>query len=225
LLASAFFAMEGYICLLIVSPLLYIFLIAGVFIGKYLFRKRDNRLNVSLSTLLIVFFLIDVFSAHDFRRMVGDEMIINAPPDKVWQHVVAFEPIKEKPRYWLFQIGMPKPIATTVDGYYEGAKRKCIFNNGIVFNEKMVEFKPSEKLTFDITEQPKDPEILGHIEITRGQFILKDNHNGTTTLIGNSWYRLFVFPSWYYDLWAESITRNVHLRVMEHIKNLSEKPM
>ncbi|MNY68576.1 hypothetical protein D3C86_2063640 [compost metagenome] len=77
-------------------------------------------------------------------------------------------------------------------------------------------------MTFDIIDQPKDPEIMGHIDITKGQFLLHDNGDGTTTLTGNSWYKLHVFPTWYYDLWAESITRNVHFRVMEHVKVLSE---
>lgn len=64
---------------------------------------------------------------------------------------------------------------------------------------------------------------MGHTDILRGQFLLKDNGNGTTTLIGSSWYRLYVFPVWYYDIWAESITRNVPLRLMEQIKYLSEQ--
>ena len=118
---------------------------------------------------------------------------------------------------------MPSPRATTVTGYYQGAGRKCIFSNGYIFDEKIVTYQENKDLTFDITGQPRDPEIMGHIDILRGQFLLKDNGNGTTTLTGNSWYRLYVFPTWYYDIWARSITRNVHLRVMEHIKQLSEK--
>ncbi len=31
-----------------------------------------------------------------------------------------------------------------------------------------------------------------------------------------------VYPSWYYNLWAEDITREVHLLVMNHIKSLAE---
>ena len=62
-----------------------------------------------------------------------------------------------------------------------------------------------------------------YIDIQRGQFLLKDNGDGTTLLTGNSWYQLYVFPVWYYDIWAKSITRNVHLRVMDHIKILSEQ--
>jgi hypothetical protein len=154
--------------------------------------------------------------------MVSDSIVINAPPAKVWKNVVAFKPIKQKNQYWLFQIGMPSPMATTVTGNYVGAGRKCIFSNGYVFGEKIVTYNPGHDLTFDIINQPRDPEIMGHIDIERGQFLLKDNGNGTTTVIGNSWYKLYVFPIWYYDIWAQSITRNVHLRVMEHIKEISE---
>lgn len=222
-LLSAVFLGEGVICLLIVSPLIFSFIITGVFIGKAMFKKRNQNLNVSIVSLLIMLFLVDSVSKHQYENLVSDVVIVNAPPTEVWKHVVAFDRIEKKENYWLFNMGMPSPVAASVDGYYEGAGRKCIFSNGYIFDEKMVSYKPAQDLTFDIVKQPRDPEIMGHIDILRGQFILKDNGNGTTTLTGNSWYRLYVFPVWYYDLWAESITRNVHLRVMDHIKFLSEK--
>ncbi len=222
-LLSAVFLGEGVICLLIVSPLILAFIITGVFIGRAMFKKRNQNLNVSIVSLLFMLFIVDSVSKHQYENLVSDVVIVNAPPTEVWKHVVAFDRIEKKENYWLFNMGMPSPIAASVDGYYEGAGRKCIFSNGYIFDEKMVSYKPAQNLTFDIVKQPRDPEIMGHIDILRGQFILKDNGNGTTTLTGNSWYRLYVFPVWYYDLWAESITRNVHLRVMDHIKFLSEK--
>jgi hypothetical protein len=220
---SAVFLKEGAICLLIVTPLIFAFIITGVFIGRAMFKKGNQNLNVSLLSLLFMLFLLDSVSEHHYENLVSDVVIINAPPKEVWKHVVSFDKIEKKENYWLFKMGMPSPVAASVDGYYEGAGRKCIFSNGYIFDEKMVSYKPAKDLTFDIVKQPRDPEIMGHIDILRGQFILKDNGNGTTTLTGNSWYRLYVFPVWYYDLWAKSITRNVHLRVMDHIKLLSEK--
>ncbi|MBC7913324.1 MAG: hypothetical protein H7Y07_04295 [Pyrinomonadaceae bacterium] len=222
-LLSAVFLGEGVICLLIVSPLIFAFIITGVFVGKAMFKKRNQNLNVSIVSLLFMLFLVDSVSKHKYENLVSDVIIVNAPPKEVWKYVVAFDRIEKKENYWLFKMGMPSPVAASVDGYYEGAGRKCIFSNGYIFDEKMVSFKPAQDLTFNIVKQPRDPEIMGHIDILRGQFILKDNGNGTTTLTGNSWYRLYVFPVWYYDLWAKSITRNVHLRVMDHIKFLSEK--
>jgi len=86
-----------------------------------------------------------------------------------------------------------------------------------------VTYEPNSNLTFDVTSQPRDPEIMEHLDLVRGQFILKDNGDNTTTLTGNSWYKLYVLPAWYYDTWAQSIVRNVHIRVMDHIKELSEE--
>jgi hypothetical protein len=222
ILLSAVFLGEGFICLLIVSPLIFCFVISGAFIGRSMFKKDNQTLNLSIMGLLIILFISDSLSKHQYENMVSDSIVINAPVDKVWPNVVSFKPIKQKNNYWLFKIGMPSPMATTVTGNYVGAGRKCIFSNGYVFGEKIVTYQPNKDLTFDIMDQPRDPEIMGHIDIERGQFLLKDNGNGTTTVIGNSWYKLYVFPVWYYDIWAQSITRNVHLRVMEHIKEISE---
>jgi hypothetical protein len=222
ILLSYIFLGEGTICLIIVSPLIFGFIWIGTYLGRKLIERNNNKLNVSVIVMLFTVFITDAVSEHHYENEVTDQIIINAPPAKVWNNVVAFEPIKQKNTFWLFRIGMPSPMATTVTGHYKGAGRKCIFSNGYVFGEKIVTYDEGKDLTFDIIDQPRDPEIMNHIDILRGQFLLKDNGNGTTTLVGNSWYKLYVFPTWYYDMWAQSITRNVHLRVMEHIKQLSE---
>lgn len=219
---SYIFLKEGVICLIIVSPLLMSCVILGAFAGKTMFRRNIRTLNASVFAMLFVLFAVDSLSVHYYKNEVADTIVINAPPAEVWKYVVAYKRIETPSKYWLFRIGMPSPVQSTAEGYFLGAKRKCIFSNGYVFDEKIVTYDENKNLTFDITNQPRDPEIMGHIDILRGQFLLKDNHDGTTTLTGNSWYRLYVFPVWYYDVWAESITRNVHLRVMEHIKQLSE---
>ena len=63
---------------------------------------------------------------------------------------------------------------------------------------------------------------MGHLSINRGQFILQDNGDGTTTVTGTSWYHLYVYTTAYFNCWTEDIVRHVHLRVMEHIKTLAE---
>lgn len=222
LVLSFIFLGEGMICLVIVSPLIFGFVITGAFIGRAMFKTNNQKVNVSFIGLLAVVFIVDSTTEHQHENMVSDQILIRAKPAEVWQHVVAFDKITKKESYWLFKMGMPSPMATTVSERKLGANRKCIFSNGYIFDEKIITYDLNKDLTFAIIEQPKDPEIMGHIDIKKGQFLLQDNGDGTTTLIGNSWYRLHVFPVWYYDLWAESITRNVHFSVMEHIKLLSE---
>jgi hypothetical protein len=222
ILLSSVFLGEGVICLLIVSPLILLFIAIGAFIGNVIFKRNNQKLNLSIITLLLVIFLIDSLSPHEYENMVSDSIIINAPVNKVWKNVVEFKRINAPNKFWLFQLGLPSPVQSTVNGYYLGSKRKCIFSNGYVFDEKITKFDMNQNLTFAITNQPHDPEIMNHLDLLQGQFLLKDNGNGTITLTGNSWYRLYVFPTWYYNIWAQSIVRSVHIRVMQHIKELSE---
>jgi hypothetical protein len=219
---SAFFMGEGVICLVIVTPLILGFMWAGIVIGKYIYRTDNTTLKASTLLIFIGLFFLDAFSEHHYTNMVSDEITINAPKEKVWKYIAAYPLNTEKPDYWLFNIGLPNPVQSTVTGDSVGACRKCIFSNNAIFDEVIVEYKKDSLFTFDITSQPADPEIIGHIEIQKGQFVLRQNPDGSTTLIGNSWYKLNVYPAWYYDWWAEDITRNVHIRVMKHIKKLAE---
>lgn len=219
---SFVFLGEGVICLIIVSPLIWLFMWIGTLIGRRMFKANNDKLNVSIIALLLLVFVADSVSKHSYENEVSDKIVINVPPSRVWKNVVAFKKIKQKNTFWLFRMGLPSPMETTVDGYYKGAGRKCIFSNGYTFGEKISIYQPGKDLVFDIVDQPRDPEIMNHLDLIQGEFLLKDNGNGTTTLTGNSWYKLYVFPTWYYDLWAQSIVRNVHTRVMEHIKQISE---
>jgi uncharacterized membrane protein YsdA (DUF1294 family)/uncharacterized protein YndB with AHSA1/START domain len=223
IMLSFVFLGEGVICLIIVSPLLLLFINTGAFLGRVMFRNNNQKLNMSMLSLLLLVMVNDLTSKHQYENEVSDTILIHAPANKVWKNVVAFKPIKQENSFWLFKIGLPSPMATTVDGYYKGAGRKCIFSNGYTFGEQISVFEPGRDLVFDIINQPRDPEIMNHLDLLKGEFNLKDNGDGTTTLTGNSWYKLYVFPTWYYDLWAQNIVRNVHVRVMQHIKVLSEQ--
>ena len=223
LAAAAIVLREGIVCLVIVSPALYVFILCGVLLGRVWFRPNYSKLQLTIFPLLALVTLGESLYHSERRDVVTDRIVIHATPAKVWPHVLAFPEIPDAPDYWIFRLGLPYPTQTTNGGNFVGADRQCIFSNGVVIKERVAEFVPNEKLTFDVAEQPTDPEAYGHITLHRGQFVLQDNHDGTTTLIGSSWYTLHVRPRWYFDLWTRDMSRAVHLRVMNHIKRLSEQ--
>jgi hypothetical protein len=213
---------EGVVCLVIVSPVLYAFVLCGILLGRVWFRPNYSKLQLTIFPLLALIILGESVYHSERQAVVTDRILVRAPPALVWPHVLAFPEIPDPPDYWIFRLGLPYPTTTTNGGNFVGADRQCMFSNGVVIMERVAEFVPNEKLTFDVAEQPIDPEAYGHITLHRGQFVLQDNHDGTTTLIGSSWYTLHVRPRWYFDLWTRDMTRAVHLRVMNHIKRLSE---
>jgi hypothetical protein len=220
--AAAIFAREGFVCLLMAAPIVYVGTAAGALGGRVWFRKNRDRLNLCLAPIIAAGLLAEPSLRSPHRGVVTDEIRIAASPSKVWPHVLAFPEIPDAPDYWLFRVGLPYPTETTNAGDFVGADRACNFSGGAVFKEKVAEFVPERLLTFDIIEMPPDPELIGHLDAHRGQFELRDNGDGTTTLIGRTRYSLHVRPAWYFDWWTHDIFRAVHLRVMRHIKELAE---
>jgi len=235
---SAVFLHEGAVCLVIVAPLVYVFQFAGALLGLYLFppdlyyggdgeaepRQPPRALRASVVPVLLALLVADCLVPHRHDAVVTTSRVIRARPQEVWRHVVAFPAIPERPSFWLNRIGLPAPEYTEVDRPAVGAGRRYVFEGGYVFEERIIELEPGRRITFDITRQPDHPEIMGHAALRRGQMVLTDNGDGTTTITGRSWYSLHVYPAWYYDLWAQAIGHSVHERVFDHVARLSERP-
>jgi hypothetical protein len=217
------FFKEGVVCLLIGFPILFVCGFAGVLIGRLLFKSKTATVNLGVIPVLLIATLVEGKIRQDQPAVIEDRLRINAPVAEVWEHVVSFPPIETAPNYWLDKVGLPSPLATTCDGAFIGAARECIFSDGLVFKERVSEIAPMRLLTFEIIEQPNNPELLGHLTLHRGQFELLGDKDGTTLIVGRSWYTLHMRPLWYFDWWTRDITSHVHLRVMEHIKRLSER--
>src|SRR5256714_6297843 len=216
------FFKEGAVCLLIGFPFTFGWVFAGILVGRLLFKSKPAAMNLSVIPVLLIATLAEGKMRQGQQCVVEDRLLINAQATAVWNYVVSFPAIGVAPSYWLNKVGLPSPLATTCQGAFVGAARECIFTNGLVFKERVSEITPMGLLTFEIVEQPHDPELLGHLTLHRGQFQLIDNNDGTTTLIGRSWYTLHMRPLWYFDWWTRDVTSHVHLRVMEHIKTLAE---
>ncbi len=213
---------EGAICLIIAFPLIYGLALAGGAIGRVWFRTDPSRLRLCVLPLLAFLIAGEPFVRSDSEAQLSDEIVIRASPDRVWKEVTSFPEIPAPANFWLFRLGLPYPIATTKTGDFIGADRRCIFSRDATFVETVAEFLPREKLTFNIVGLPQDPELIGHLTPQRGQFLLRDNGDGTTTLTGTTWYTLHVRPLWYFDAWTRHIFRAVHLRVMEDVRRRAE---
>lgn len=222
LIGAAVLFREGAICLLIVSPLYFLLVLTGALIGRLSFEAGPTKFHFSILPLLTVMAIGEPFLRSEHTGVVTDELLIQAPPSKVWPELTSFPEIPEPPAFWLFRLGLPYPQATTSAGDFVGADRRCIFSGGAVFKEIVSDIAPAAKLTFDIIECPPDPELIGHLTPKCGEFLLRDNGDGTTTLIGSTWYSLHVRPLWYFDPWTRHIFRAVHLRVMEDIRRRAE---
>jgi len=231
-------AIEGIICLLMAAPLALGLAALGGSLGYYIqanyWRPRTSPALLSL----LIFVMPAIFGAEQgvaLRRptfVVRTSIDVKAPPEQVWQQVVAFAEIPP-PTEMLFRAGIAYPIRAEITGRGPGAMRRCIFSTG-PFLEPIEVWDEPRLLKFGVIASPaplNEMTPYGHIEprhlhdyfiSEEGQFLLTALPDGGTRLEGTTNYRNAMWPAAYWHIWSDYIIHRIHLRVLRHIKEAAE---
>jgi hypothetical protein len=163
---------------------------------------------------------------------VTTELEVDASPSRVWANVIGFKEIPP-PSEWIFRTGVAYPIRAEIIGRGPGAVRYCVFSTG-PFVEPIRVWDEPRTLKFDVASNPppmkewspwKDvhpPHLENFLVSEGGQFRLFETTGGRTQLEGTTWYRHHMWPAPYWRLWSDFIIHRIHLRVLNHVKSLSE---
>lgn len=232
--ALLLFAVEGAICIAMAVPLILPLGIAGAPIGKLLADRRRRLRGGLIGALLVIpmWAAVEAQIPGKYEFEATSSIDIAAPPEVVWQNVVGFSKITERPD-WIFRMGVACPSEARIFGTGVGAERHCIFTTG-EFVEPITAWDEPRRLAFSVREQP-DPMIEltpyrhihpPHLDLSfrslRGEFELMELPDGGTRLIGHSWYLLGMKPQAYWTIWSDWLVERIHQRVLRHIKSLSE---
>jgi hypothetical protein len=231
-------AMEGLICVLMAAPFALALAAIGGMIG-YTIQERHWGTNQRPAMLSIVLFLVPLSFGIEHAAalqppvyMVRTAIEVNAPPEKVWNQVVAFAEIPP-PTELLFRAGIAYPIRAEISGHGVGAVRHCIFSTG-PFAEPIEVWDEPRLLKFGVTANPaplnelspygniQPTHLHGYFVSKQGQFLLTALPGGRTRLEGTTWYQHTMWPAAYWRLWSDYIIHRIHLRVLEHIRVTAE---
>lgn len=236
-LAILLVALEGFICLLMASPIAFVLTFLGALVG-YTVQRRPWLTDQATSFMAAILFMLPALMAAEWAdepepnlRAITTEVIVSAPLDKVWQLVISF-PELPAPDDWLFQAGVAYPLRAEIHGTGVGAVRHCIFSTG-TFVEPIEVWDAPVLLRFRVTEQPPPmhewtpyhihpPHLDRYLVSKQGQFLLERLADGRTRLEGTTWYTNRMWPAAYWNLWSDSIIQRIHRRVLEHIRRLAE---
>jgi uncharacterized membrane protein YhaH (DUF805 family) len=237
-LALIALAMEGVICVMMAAPLALALTALGGWVG-YLIQANHWGPAHAPAMMSVVLLVVPAF--FGVERAVGPTaptfvvrtaVEVKAPPEGVWQQVVAFAEIPP-PTEMLFRAGIAYPMRAEISRRGAGAVRRCIFSTG-PFVEPIEVWDEPRLLKFGVTENPAPLNELtpyGHVEprhlhgyfvSEEGQFLLTALPGGGTRLEGTTWYRNAMWPAGYWRLWSDYIVHRIHLRVLNHIKNSVE---
>jgi len=228
-------AFEGAICLAMAFPLALVLAFCGTLIGMVFWRTEKNSLQIlPLILFCLLPFSLSFESSNKFAPVVHkvvSTVEINAPIEKVWRNVIAFPQIETEPE-GILRFGFAYPINAKIEGAGIGAIRHCNFNTG-AFVEPITAWQEPNLLAFDVRTQPA-PMIemspydnlqaahLNYIKSERGQFRLYEK-DGVTVVEGTTFYTHDIAPDFYWNLFSDKIIHQIHLRVLNHIKKVSEE--
>jgi hypothetical protein len=230
-------AVEGAICLIMAAPIGIALASLGGLVGYVIVGNRRAPLSpvAMLLVLMSVPFTMGMEKQADEPPpllAVTSSIIVDAPPDQVWPHVVSFPPIPPA-RDWILHTGVAYPTKSRIDGSGVGAVRHCIFTTG-EFVEPIEVWDENRLLRFSVVKQPEPMEELspyphlktthldGYFQSHEGEIRLTALPGGKTLLSGTTWYTDEIWPSRYWQVWSDMIIHHIHLRVLNHIKHLSE---
>jgi uncharacterized membrane protein YhaH (DUF805 family) len=232
-------AWEGAICLLMAAPLGAVLATVGACFGYVVQNRRHangDTARLSCITLLAIPSLMWMEKAQPPAPplfAVTSVIDVAAPPERVWQNVVTFSELPP-PDEWLFKLGIAYPVRASIAGIGVGAIRRCEFSTG-PFIEPIEVWDEPRLLKFSVTENPAPlqewtpyravhpPHLHGFLCSRGGQFHLIAQPDGGTRLEGTTWYQHHMWPAAYWQLWSDYLIHKIHLRVLRHVAQLSEK--
>jgi hypothetical protein len=151
---------EGWVCVLMSSPLIVVGLGIGALIGMVVrhFLERFSKKNFITLLMLAVlpFFLMGANRAEEESRRTPraetftNTLLVDAPRELAWNQLKTFDRIKGS-KGLLMRIGLPVPVSCTMSGEGVGATRTCYFESGHI-EERVTEWNPPTSMKFVITK-------------------------------------------------------------------------
>jgi hypothetical protein len=231
-------AYEGMVCLVMALPLAIPVVLLGSAVGYSIQARPLRSADASRIVVILLAGLPTMIGAESATHpdaplfAVSTAVEVDAPADRVWAHVIRFEPLPV-PRDWVFHTGIAYPMRAEIQGHGVGAVRRCEFSTG-PFIEPIEVWDEPRLLRFAVTSNPPSmqewnpfaeihpPHLDDALVAHRGEFRLTGMPGGRTLLEGTTWYRNHMWPTAYWRLWSDSIIHQIHRTVLEHIRHSAE---
>jgi uncharacterized membrane protein YhaH (DUF805 family) len=231
--AGLVIGLEGAVCLAMAAPLALVIAWMGGVTGRFMasIGESPGRGAALIIVLLPGGAALESGDHPAALREVTTAVVIDAPAEQVWDHVVSFSPMPA-PRAIVFRLGVAYPVRAEIRGEGVGAIRYCVFSTG-AFVEPITAWEPGSRLAFDVIESPRPleelsirpvspPHLDGYLLPRRGEFRLVPLDDGRTRLEGSTWYEQRLRPAGYWVLFSDYLIGRIHRRVLEHIRAEAE---
>jgi len=227
---------EDLLCIIIMAfPFMCGAMVGGFVFGALILTFRERK-GIMYSVLLVPFLagaIEEQFKAPSGIYEVKNTVIINNNADSIWNNVIRVKEIKdgEYSKGIFNYVGIPRPLYAELDKNGTGGNRVGHFEGGLTFKEKVDEWDPGKKVSFDIEMVPStmrptifDQHVLRgkHFKFVGASYELMRINNNRTLLTLTSSYQLDTRINYYASVWGNFLLSDFQQRLLEVIKNRCE---
>jgi hypothetical protein len=226
--------LEGAICIYMSSPLLLLLAsVGGVVAGAH----GSRRIGHAAAVAVIPFAMAPLEQSIPRPTQVEQnptEIVVDAPADVVWRHVVEVPTIEEhEQREALYtRLGFPRPISADLSGHGVGGIRHARFEGGVLFIETITAWEAGKRIAFTIAAQTDsippttlDPHVIiggEYFDVLSGEYVLHPLKDGRTRIELTSSHRLSTRFNPYAGFWAGLVMRSIQNNILEIIRDRAE---
>jgi len=238
-LISLLFAVETFICIIMLLPLYLPLATLGGSVGGYVRRNYCDKTNKGFlaSFAFLPFILMPIESpvqTPTINHTVIDTISINSTVESVWSELLNIENIQAGELPWTLShlVGLPRPISAVTADLNPGAIRDIYWEKGVHFQERVTKIVPNELLAYDVLvdqESMKIAELDTHIvvgdkyfDIVSGSYSL-EVIEGVPLLTLSTTYRMTTKINWYGKILANFVLNDFHNSVLTVIKRRVEQ--
>jgi hypothetical protein len=235
--ASTFVALsvtrlEEVICLFIIGIPFFAVSTAAAFLYQMFRIRRSKRKSTMLTILLVPFLFSPIEEAVKSPSQVFtvvSEVQVRATSEEVWSNIIRVPSIgDDEYRAGVFQhLGVPRPIEAELFAERPGALRIGHFEDGLTFVEHITEWRPDERVSFDITVDTKtirdrvfDQHVLKgkYFSFVSATYEIEplDDHQVMLRLVSS--YRLTSKVNFYNRFWGDLLLQDFQDRLLAVIK-------
>ncbi len=232
--AALALAWEGLICVWLWLPIFAVLALIGGAVGHLVNRMRaPAAMAVAALPFMVAVFESKLPAPHE-TRTVANEIVVDAPLDKVWSAIASVPAITDDEHSFAFVhfIGFPRPIAATLDGVGVGAVRRATFERDVVFVETVTQWEEHHLLAFDISPPPEGLPRAGldehvtvggpYFDVLQGTYELSAMDEGRTLLRLSSRHRLSTRFNAYARWWTDWIMSSTQAYILDVIARRCE---
>ena len=222
--------LESWWCVLTLSPLIFVLLFIGMYIG-YLFRTkiierkksgpRSQTLKIYLVPLLILSLssVIEKFFSDKYTDIsVETKIMLHYPKEVVFDYIKSVDTL-EGEKSILFSIGIQRPLKCVLVKDSVGAKRVCYFKEGTI-DEVVTEIQRGSILKMKITNYGMPGRKWLHFQ---DAIYLFKQVGDSTELTRITTYKTELKPRFYWNYFETKAIQAEHQYVLNDLKRRLDK--